>query len=157
MKKRAWVAAVVLVAVAVGGVALSQIQISKNFICEGKREWMYTSKDSKYDLGNEFVEFNIPIKIFYKLSIRKPIYEIDHVLFDFENVGDYSQGAEEAYLFREENEILNISKNTSSNTDYTTYFFEIDTATGAFRESDYREFKDKDALISSNGVCEIVN
>ena len=157
MKKRAWVAAAVLVAVAVGGVVLSQIQKSKNFICEGKREWMYTSKDAKYDLGNEFVDFNIPIKIFYKFSIIDFNYKIDSVIFEFENVGDYSEGAEEDYLFREENEILTISKNISSNIDYTSYFFEIDTATGAFRESDSREFKDKDALISSDGVCEIVN
>lgn len=157
MKKRAWVAAAVLVAVAVGGVVLSQIQKSKNFICEGKREWMYASKDAKYDLGNEFVDFNIPIKIFYKFSIIDFNYKIDSVIFEFENVGDYSEGAEEDYLFREENEILTISKNISSNIDYTSYFFEIDTATGAFRESDSREFKDKDALISSDGVCEIVN
>ena len=157
MKKRAWVAAAVLVAVAVGGAALSQIQISKNFICEGKREWMYTSKDGKYDLGNEFVNFNIPIKIFYKLSISKPIYRIDNVIFDFQNVRDISEGAEEDYIFREENEILNISKNISSNIDYTIYFFEIDTATGAFKESDFRKFTDKDAIISSNGVCKIVN
>ena len=157
MKKRAWVAAAVLVAVAVGGVVLSQIQKSKNFICEGKREWMYTSKDAKYDLGNEFVDFNIPIKIFYKFSIIDLNYKIDNVIFEFENVGDYSEGAEEDYLFSEENEILTISKNISSNIDYTTYFFEIDTATGAFRESDSRKFKDKDALISSDGVCEIVN
>lgn len=157
MKKRAWVAAAVLVAVAVGGVVLSQIQKSKNFICEGKREWMYTSKDAKYDLGNEFVDFNIPIKIFYKFSIIDFNYKIDSVIFEFENVGDYSEGAEEDYLFREENEILTISKNISSNIDYTLYFFEIDTATGAFRESDSRKFKDKDALISSDGVCEIVN
>jgi hypothetical protein len=71
----------VLVAVAVGGVVLSQIQKSKNFICEGKREWMYTSKDAKYDLGNEFVDFNIPIKIFYKFSIIDFNYKIDSVIF----------------------------------------------------------------------------
>ncbi len=118
---------------------------------------MYTSKDAKYDLGNEFLDFNIPIKIFYKFSIIDFNYKIDSVIFEFETVGDYSEGAEEDYLFREENEILTISKNISSNIDYTTYFFEIDTATGAFRESDSREFKDKDALISSDGVCEIVN
>ncbi len=157
MKKKAWAAAAVLVAVAVGGVALSQIQISKNFICEGKREWMYTSKDAKYDLGNEFVEFYIPIKIFYKLSIGNSIYKIDNVIFDFEIVGDSSKSGEENYIFREENEILNISKNISSNIDYTSYYFEIDTATGAFRENDFRKFKDKDAFISSQGVCKIVN
>ncbi len=157
MKKRAWVAAVVLVAVAVGGVVLSQIQKSKNFICEGKREWMYTSKDAKYDLGNEFVDFNIPIKIFYKLSIIDFNYKIDNVIFDFEIVRDISENTEDNYIFMEENEILKISKNISSNPAYTLYSFEIDTATGAFRESDFRKFKDKDAYISSNGVCEIVN
>jgi hypothetical protein len=42
---------------------------------------------------------------------------------------------------------LQIIKNISSNPNYTSFNFEIDTATGAFRESDFREFKDKDAKI----------
>lgn len=157
MKKRAWVAAAVLVAVAVGGVVLSQIQKSKNFICEGKREWMYTSKDAKYDLGNEFVDFNIPIKIFYKFSIIGLNYKIDSVIFEFENVSSMNKETDDDYIFMEKNEILQIIKNISSNPNYTSYNFEIDTATGAFRESDFRTFKDKDAFISSNGVCKIVN
>lgn len=150
MKKK--IIIILIVILAVIGIVISNYKYKKSFLCQGKQQWVYVSKDLKYELGKEFIDISIPITLTYKFYPDEDLKQIQSVSFDFEEI---ENNRIKDSLFYEENGNINVTKFNDAANQGLAYMFQLNVDTGAFKQSDTMNFKDRDAWISSDGVCKI--